>query len=237
MKRTKFLFFCCIAVFLLMACGSSSSENEEEKISVTGADGKEYTSYQTACANGDFDAARNYIGKMKEKLVEIKSEGTTSAQYALNSAIEEAEKYIFNEEVQYLASLNEEQASNRVILIMNQRPIEGVEAAEMSCLAKGVLQDYRFEQMGKFREYITWCGNHNSRLNTLLSIAISCGNQSLAKKILISYRPDPEMVFKNERYKDGIGTVYDVYAHYTNTSKDAAKIKYDEAVKSGAFNE
>ena len=29
---------------------------------------------------------------------------------------------------------------------------------------------------------------------------------------------------------------YDVYAHYTSTSKDAAQKKYDEAVKSGAFN-
>ena len=61
MKRIKFLSFCCIAVFLLTACGSSSSKNEEEKISVTGADGKEYTSYQEACRAGDFEAAHKFL--------------------------------------------------------------------------------------------------------------------------------------------------------------------------------
>lgn len=234
MKRIKILSFCCIAVFMLTACGSSSS-----KISVTDADGREYTSYQAACSNGDFDAARTYIGKMKEQRTMIDDDDTRER---LDKTISEAEDYIFNEEIHYLASLNEEQANNRIVLILNQQTVEGLEAQEGTCLGKRVAELYfnHIEEslpteIKSFKEYISWCGNHNSRCNTLLNIAIACGNENLAKKIIHLYRKDPELLLKNEKKESGY-LYYDVYAHYSNASRDAAQQKYDEAVKSGAFN-
>ena len=243
-----------MAIFLLTACGGSSSKNEEEKtnvvektneeekITVTGADGTVYHSYQTACSKGDFDAARDYIGKMKDRLVELKAKGWSSGKtIAYKEATQQAEEYVANEEIQYLASLNEEQANNRIILILNQRSVEGLEAAEMACLGKHILKWYIDNdgegtgEIQKYKKYISWCANHNSKCGNVLSIAIACGNQSLAKKILHCFRKDPELLLKNERKEAG-RLYYDVYAHYTNASKDAAKIKYDEAVKSGAFN-
>ena len=244
----KFICFvvCCIAVFLLTACGTNISTKE---ISVTGSDGTVYNSYQTACSNGDFDAARDYIGKMKEKLIEVKAEDPDKA-YILEKAIAEAEIYIENEEVQYLATLNNEQANNKVILIMNQRHVEGLEASEKYCLGKEVPESTLHEDLDpdnhgydnevevlNFRRYIKWCGEHNSKCSNLLSIAIACGNQNLAKKILLCFRSDPELTLKLLNRKNRWGEIqYDVYAHYTNASKDAAQKKYEEAVESGAFN-
>jgi hypothetical protein len=244
MKKVNIFVVCCIAVLVVTSCGSNLSTKE---IPVTGADGTVYKSYQTACSKGDFDAARDYIGKLKEQLVVVKAEGDYSEIKAFSELIQEAESYVENEELQYLASVNDEQANNRIILILNQRPIEGLEAAEMACLGKKVdkwyldqeIDDYTNsspEEVKNFKRYIIWCGNHNSRCSNILGIAISCGNQSLAKKILHSFRSDPELELKLCKKEKGDVDHYDVYAHYTNITKEAAQKKYDEAVKSGAFN-
>lgn len=243
MKKLICFVACCIAVLAVTSCGPNLSTKE---ISVTGADGTVYNSYQTACSKGDFDAARDYIGKLKEQLVVVKAEGDYSEIKAFSDLIQEAEEYVANEELQYLASLNDEQANNRIILILNQRPIEGLEAAEKTCLGKHVFKAHMEDpksystpdELKKFYKYIEWCGNHNSRCSSILSIAIACGNQGLAQKILHSFRSDPEiqsvhcLPAKDEYYE----FFFDVYAHYTNSSKENAQKKYDEAVKSGVFN-
>lgn len=57
------------------------------------------------------------------------------------------------------------------------------------------------------------------------------------KKLLHSFRSDPEIrLEKCKKKEDRSDNYYDVYAHYTNASQEAAQKKYDEAVKSGAFN-
>ena len=243
-KRMINLAACCLGIITFVACGPNVSLKD---LSVTGADGTVYNSYQTACSKGDFDAARDYVGKMKEKFIVVKADGDYNEKKAFEEAIQEAENYVENEEIQFLASLNEEQANNRIILILNQRSIVGLEAAENACLGKKVmkrdldeeLESYSNdspEEIKNFKRYIAWCGNHNSRCNTILSIAIACGNKNLAEKIIYIFRPDPELLLRNEYIDNGGWTYYDVYAHYANTSKEAAQKKYDEAEKSGAFN-
>ena len=236
MKRIKYLSICCIAFFLLTACGSSSSKSG---ITVKGADGTEYDSYQSACSNGDFDAARVYIGKLKEKRIESQMEDDNKN---FDKLIKEAEVYVANEEIQYLASLNDDQASNRIVSILNEQPIEGKESAEMTCLKKNVYRnelesgvwDYdEFYDIIEFDKYIEWCANYNSKCNKVLDIAITYGNQGLAKKILRCFRPDAELLKKDIKGNSGY---CDAYAHYTNASKNAAQKKYDESVESGAFN-
>jgi len=242
-KRITYLCILCTAFGFLTACNSNVSTKE---ISVTGSDGKTYTSYRTACSNVDFDAAREYVEKMKEKLVVVKADGEEEEIEAFAEAVQEAEDYVENEEVQYLASLNEEQANNRIILILNQRPIAGLEAAEMTCLGKHIDHDYIENNIWEdrlpdvvqnFKKYILWCGKFNTRCSNILAIAISCGNHSLAKKILHCFKPDPELLIKDAKKGEHDYDDYkDIYAHYTNTSIDAAQKKYDEAVKSGAFS-
>ena len=245
MKKYSLLAVCSL-VFGFVICGCNGENKADNTNSVTGADGTVYNSYQTACSKGDFDAARDYVGKMKEQLVMAETKGDYSLRDALQKSIEEAEKYVENEELQYLASINEEQASNRIILILNQRPVDGLEAAENTCLGKKV--DHRViessindlawraknQTVTDFKKYIIWCGNHNSKCTSLFNIAIACGNKGLAKKLIHVFRPDPELLTKEIKGSEGY---YDVYAHHTNTSKDAAQKKYDEAVAAGVFKE
>lgn len=240
MKKFFYLALFCLTI---MAC-----DQKIEQITVKGADGKEYTSYQSACSSGDFDAAREYIAQMKNQMMDADAAGSRGYEKykALKEMIPKAEAYVFNEEIQYLASLNEDQANNKVILILNQQSIDGLEAAEGACLGKDIyehhldvdIDSYRNdspEEVRNYRKYISWCGAHNSKCNNILGVAIGCGNQKLASKILHLFRNDPELKLIETRDDRG-SKYYDVYAHYTNSSIDAARKKYDEAVKSGAFN-
>lgn len=190
MKKVIYFIVCSIAVLAVTSCGPNLSTKE---ISVTGADGTVYNSYQTACSKGDFDAARDYIGKMKERLVSIESVGSEAKdnKSSYSKLVQEAEDYVFNEEIQLLASLNEEQANNRIIMIINQRSIEGYEAQENACLGKEIekevlnignlegmdgdtefLEEYVAahipQEVKSFREYISWCSNHNTRCGNIL---------------------------------------------------------------------
>lgn len=242
MKTIIKMAVCSLGLIAFVACGPNVSLKD---LSVTGADGTVYNSYQTACSKGDFDAARDYIGKMKEQFIVVKAEGDWDEKRAFEEAIQEAEAYVENEELQYLASMNDEQANNRIILILNQRPIEGLEAAENACLGKEVyyrvieckIDDSTWsddnQTVTDFKKYIIWCGNLNSKCTSLFNIAIACGNKGLAQKLIHVFRPDPELTTKEIKGRENY---YDVYAHYTNTTKEAAQKKYDEAVKSGAFN-
>lgn len=241
MKKYFYLVLLCLT---MMAC-----EQKIGEITVKGADGKEYKSYQAACSAGDFDAAREYIAQMKNQMMDADAAGRRGRDkfLALKEMIPKAEAYVFNEEIQYLASLNDDQANNRVILILSQQEIEGLEAAEGACLGKHVYQGYlqgdiddEFNdcptELKEFRRYISWCGPYNTKCKALLGIAIGCGNQSLASKLLHQFRKDPELNLKEVEVRSGGNHYYDVYAHYTNSSIDEAKKKYDDAVKSGAFN-
>lgn len=191
MKKNIVTLAIGLAMTIICSCGNTSGK---ESISVTGADGTVYNSYQTACSKGDFDAARDYIGNMKEQYIVARAETDMHAVWAFEEAIQEAEAYVENEELQYLASLNEEQANNRIILILNQRAIDGLEAVENACLGKNVYEGSLggnhsgWDDIDNFNNYIEWCRNHNSKCNTILNIAIACGNQNLAQKIIHCYQ-------------------------------------------------
>jgi len=258
MKQLGKIFWGVLAIAVLAICYIKTSNTSEKKDaesvvgaegktsenkdaeSVVGADGKTYYSYQSACNAGDFNAAREIIAKMEEKA----RNGYYSADE--KEAIEEAEDYVLNEEIQYLASMNDEQANTKILLIMNKSTDKDIEVAEGACLGKNIHQgdidgdlSKSPQEIRSFRKYISWCANYNAKCNTVLRIAIATGNQSLSKKILHLFKNDPEIVLKNKRTDkdpDFIYPFWDVYAHYTNGSRIAAKKKYDEAVKAGAFN-
>ena len=228
-KNNVFLVLLCLTIgVVLYSCSFVKKE-----MSVTGTNGVKYTSYRNACSQGDFDAAREFVEKMKN----------TEGYYG--DDIREAETYVLNEEIQYLASLNENQANDRIIFLLNHQKIEGVEEAEGILIQTNVygtdLKNPTFQKgaLKDYSKYINWCGKFNSMCNSILNASISSGNQSLAKKILYSFRKDPELLLKNKHKEEEIDQdyYYDVYAHYTNNSIDAAKKKYEEAVKSGAFSE
>ena len=81
-----------------------------------------------------------------------------------------------------------------------------------------------------------WVSKYNLKCDRILDIAIACGNKDLAERILRLFRPDATFYYKPSAAQPKEECYKDVYAHYTNDSKNAAKKKYDEAVRSGAFN-
>lgn len=243
MKRVCIISFCCIAVFLLTACGSSSSKNEEEeeKITVTGADGKEYTSYQEACKDGDFETAHSFLNAYHEKYVEAQSRGSMGAWRYERNKYFQAFDYIYKREIQYLLSeLDEEECKDKILFILEEIPAEGEKFPEGLC-------DYRIVCRGDFGDdgipldaYIVWTQHYNRLCNNILTLAINRKNRSLAQSILLQYVDNVEAIKGDS---DGSLKVNGVkvdgnhgYIKYTSEDRDAAKKKYDEAVKSGAFD-
>ena len=215
--KSKILLFAIIGftVFSFYGCWLYDSDNS----SVSGSNGsgsndyesseglsdrkKEYESYREACRDGDFDAAHKFLDRMKEDVEDWDSE----------QKYREAEDYVFNYEVNALVSQNSEEANTRIIYLLNEIPIEGT---------KQPIGDTEYGGS----VYGNSCNRFNIKLNQIMELAISLGNQDIAKKILPLYKED-EIMDSKRTYK---------IAAYTYNTRDAAQAKYDEAVASGAFD-
>lgn len=101
MKRIKFLSICCVAVFLLTACSN--------KITVKGENDTEYESYQECCAAQDFQAAHQYLAKLKNS-------NSEEQQKQWN----EAKEYVFRQEALYLMSIGDETAKKRILYLLKE---------------------------------------------------------------------------------------------------------------------
>ena len=77
-----------------------------------------------------------------------------------------------------------------------------------------------------------------------MELAVLQGNQSLAKKVLMYYKDnmhveegadfeDKTMMIKGKRIE--LKALGEGYIWYDSSDKDAAKKRYDEAVKNGVF--
>ena len=175
-KIIAFLTIFSIAVLFFTGCGSSSSKNEDssDKITIKGADGKEYESYREACRAGDFEAAHKFLDKMYK----MREEGHHT--YA-----EEAENYIFNYEVNALISQNDKEANDRVIYLLNEFTIVG-EREPGSNLSS--------------TSYGTSCAEFNKKCDKILDISISLKNRDMAKKIIPLYKEDEKYDEKSYLY-------------------------------------
>ena len=92
---------------LLSACG---------KITVKGANGTEYESYQECCAAQDFQAAHQFLAKMKNAIPEKDDESKYDAERELESATEE----VFRQEALYLMSQGDETSKQRIIYLLKE---------------------------------------------------------------------------------------------------------------------
>lgn len=201
----KKILILALSLFFLLClnCCSGCDDKENEKITVTGANGTEYESYKEACRVQDFDAAHKILDKMKEQ------------DPWRSSTIREAENYIFNYEINALIAINSEEANTRIVFLLNEITIEG---------SKPVVGD----NYDYFNEFAPSCRAFNEKCNKILSLAISMKNQDMAKKIIPLYKED--LIIENKG-----GNYY--VKEYTYDTKKAAQLMYDEAVKSGAFDE
>lgn len=95
-------------ILTVLSMGVCGCTEKYGKVSVIGADGKEYYSYQDACRNQDFDAAHRFLDEMKNK----------KAQKDFDYS--EANEEVFRLEALYLASHNDEQMNKRILYLLNE---------------------------------------------------------------------------------------------------------------------
>ena len=99
MKTARFIEALFVASCLILsACG---------KITVKGADGTVYESYQECCAANDFEAAHLYLSKIQN---------SQNSKYNYS----EAKDYVFQKEALFLMSQRDETAQKRIIYLLKE---------------------------------------------------------------------------------------------------------------------
>lgn len=141
----------------------------------------------------------------------------------------DARKFYFSEynkvvqaEITYLVNEKDQQASDRLIGLINEYPIDSnpaIGTTHDSDIIEG--NDNYNAEVGKFNDYC----------NQILSRAISSSNQYLAESIINIFKPTLERkkvdthLFDNDEYN----------YQYVDTDKDKAKKILKDAIKDGKF--
>ena len=167
-----------------------------------------------AIESNDFATAYNLLAKIKE------TRGTMD--------YDDAKEEVVNAEIQYLGVQGTEEANKRLVVLLMEEPIKGTARREGQQLGtdKYVWEteiDNLHYTDDDYARYVKSCAKFNSRCLQILEMAVATDNQDLAKRMVNLIKPDAEITSK-KRGKDS----YDIYAHYTNHSKDAAQKKYNE---------
>ena len=167
-----------------------------------------------AIESNDFATAYNLLAIIKEE------RGTWE--------YDEAKTEVVNAEIKYLAVQGTDEANKRLVVLLMEVPINGTARSEGQQLGTDK-RDYYTEIDNlsytdeDYARYVKSCAKFNSRCLQILEMAVATDNQDLAKRMVNLIKPDAEITSK-KRGKDS----YDIYAHYTNHSKDAAQKKYNE---------
>lgn len=199
--KKNLVFAALLGLVMTTFCGCGNISIGNK--TVKGADGKEYDSYQSACRNLDFVAAYDWIEK--------------------NNGSEEDKDYVFNAEMLYLVSQNTEEASNRVLYLLAEYQIPGTPLYPNG--------HYTDKYYGPAKEYIEGLSRYNNRCRRVLDLAISQGNETLARKVIELFKQNVDI---HADYSDWKSLEISEKG-YNNSDKDAAKKRLEEAIKEGAF--
>lgn len=129
---------------------------------------------------------------------------------------------VFKSELTYLLNQGDRQASDRLISLVGNLPIEATPTI-------GITDNKQTQK--KNEDYSRYAGKFNGICDDILNNAISTGNKYLAEKILVLYKPtlvrtlEESNLFSTDAYR---------YT-YTNEMQIAARKRFDEAVHTGAF--
>ena len=142
----------------------------------------------------------------------------------------DARKYYFSEfnkvvqaEITYLVNEKDQQASDRLIGLINEYPIDSNPATGTTHDSDIIESNDKYNaEVGKFNDYC----------NQILARAISTENQYLAEAIVNNFKPTLERKKVDTHF---IGN--DEYDYqYVETDKEKAKKILKEAIKEGKFN-
>ena len=231
----KHLFLVAIIGFgvaTLCSCGNSNSGNSNKE--------EMDMDYRDAIKALDFETARDIMNTYHERYLEELSkdaicndEERKKAQGMYYSAFD----HIYKAEIQYLLSeLNGDECKDKIAFLLEEIPVEGEKFPQGLC---SYYTAYRDGDQGlPLDAYIVWTQHFNRLCDTILSLAINRKNQDLATMILLKYVDNVEVTIGDYPavVVDGVKVDGDHgYIKYTSADRDAARKKYDEAVRIGAF--
>ena len=197
--------------------------------------------YRDAIKALDFETARDIMNTYHERYLEELSkdaicndEERKKAQGMYYSAFD----HIYKAEIQYLLSeLNGDECKDKIAFLLEEIPVEGEKFPQGLCGYLIACRD-EYDNGLPLDAYIVWTQHFNRLCDTILSLAINRKNQDLATMILLKY-VDTVEVIKGDRppvVVDGVEVDDNHgYIKYTSADRDAARKKYDEAVRIGAF--
>ena len=229
------------SVATLCNCGGNSSE----KITVTGADGKEYPSYQAACRELDFDAAHNYLDLLYNKYSKAIGKDPSawdgsSEEIDLRNVFFPALEYIYTHEIVYISSLEDYDLSDNLLFLIREFPFVG------QCPPEGLAHVGvgRLDGSATGRNLIAYKNSvtsYNKICDAALDVSIKKKNRQLATTILNLFKPNIEItrgsgVFIADVQVKGVDVTEEyVYVTFDNSAVNNAIEKMENAEKSGAF--
>ena len=229
----KHLFLVAIIGFgvaTLCSCGNSNSGNSNKE--------EMDMDYRDAIKALDFETARDIMNTYHERYIEelSKSYSHRKERKKAEGMYYSAFDHIYKAEIQYLLSeLNGDECKDKIAFLLEEIPVEGEKFPQGLC-------SYFIASRGDFGDdglpfdaYIVWTQHFNRLCDTILSLAINRRNQDLAMMILLKYVDNVEVTL-GSGVVDGVEVDFQHgYIKYTSADRDAARKKYDEAVRIGAF--
>lgn len=241
MKKILILALLCVGIFWCfkscIGCGSGDSgvsdsgnlvQNEKAKSRdlVENEKAKTYYNYKEACKDGAFEDAHEKLEKIHETLVStsIESDDYLAKAREYFSALE----YIYKAEIQHIVTnLDDEACKDKLTFLISEIPIDGQKPDESLEISDLYFEENRYERahVRPYKVYGYYATSHNNLLNHALTLAINRKYKKLAENILLLYIDDLEFKMRDENY----------HAHYSRSSYNAAKKKYDQAVRMQLF--
>lgn len=202
MNTIKLLVIYCLSIFLFISCS-------EKKITVKGADGTEYESYQECCAAQDFQAAHQFLAKI---------ENTEDSGFDLY----DAKEYVFKQEALFLMSQDNDAAKKRILYLLKEEggndehvemlidlAIDNDDEDFVKVLAKQhkkltseeilrkIVQFLYLEKGDNNLDFVTMLLNEVNRGDLLLEVVAEKGDEKLLLSLAQSYTG--ELSLSNEK--------------------------------------
>ena len=241
-KDTVYFFVSMMILFIIFLIGSiSTGFLDLDKVIKTFHSATEQ-SYRDAVKELNFEAAHDVLSSYRsDYLYELSQSDHWDEKNAAQGKYYQAFDEIYKAETQYILSeFQGDECKDKILFLLEEIPIEGEKKKAGLCRWEDVCRSCHSGY--PLDAYIIWTEHYNRLCNTILSLAINRKNQELAKIIIQQFVDNVEVTgvshLDDEVKVDGIIVKQGQgYIKYTSEDRDAAKKKYDDAVRSGAFNE
>jgi hypothetical protein len=207
--------FICMAILLagsVASCSCSSDNNKKSKP----------TTYVEAISLNDYTTAHKILDGLLDNVLYACTRGWGDAEDQLLEFWAAAD-HIYKAEMLYLIDLQDNAANQRLVNSLVMMNVIGDRPT-------GVIKD--FYQQIRCKNYSLFVTRYNRLCDEILNVSILYKNSDMARQILSLYKEDCSFV-GDKTYANGD---MDWYFKVSNSSRDAATKKYNDAIKNGLLD-